>query len=643
MKRSRWSTKVRRPLTLAAASAGALLLALGAVAAGNPDFGTNDNEVTVGSLDSFFSPNKQNEPAVAINPINTDIVAAGANDNIDLERCNAGADNTCPFTDGVGVTGVQFSVDGGDTWVQPEYTGWTARNCVGTNDPNPVPANYQYTDTCVPEEGPIGTLPWYYESGLVADGDPVVAFGPRPGPNGFSWVNGARLYFATLASNFSSNRTEQSFKGFEAIAVSRTDDAVGAAGGNKNAWMPPVIVSKQNGALFSDKEAVWADNAESSRFFGNAYICNVAFRGNGGAEPVVFHRSTDGGDTWQQRQITQAANTGSGAGRSGGRQGCTIRTDSTGIVSVFFNGSFAKQDVQYLARSFDGGVSFEKARPIVNIVECGQFDPATGRFSFDGIAGARTNSFPSADIANGAPTGADATDEIVLTWCNGPTPNAAGESNETAPVAYSTDRGQTFRLLTQNSAEAVDRPDFPAIAISPDGADLYVTYMAFDAPWQSTTASPRMMGGVVRHADVAITGASKGILASPFMDIHRGTLGDARGSSQNGLTAEFLGDYNYAAATRSSGVAVWNDVRQTADCPAIDKYRMAYAEAVLAGNALPAGGDRNSVTASQQAPKKGGPPPPTAPEPNNDCLQTINSAFGNSDIWGGEYEDPTSP
>jgi hypothetical protein len=65
--------------------------------------------------------------------------------------------------------------------VQPTYTGYSARNCVG--DPDPIIT----TDACAPVAGgPIGTLPWYYENGLLSNGDPELAFGPKPGAGGFS-------------------------------------------------------------------------------------------------------------------------------------------------------------------------------------------------------------------------------------------------------------------------------------------------------------------------------------------------------------------------------------------------------------------------------------------------------------------------
>jgi hypothetical protein len=600
--RTRWLLRSpRRRLTwlttlvgCAALICAALIATAGALATHGPDV-----ETTVGSNDAVFPQNKQNEPTVAVNPVNPTQVGAGANDEIDLEACNVEEDNTCPFTEGVGVTGFQASLSGGASWLQPDYTGYSARHC--TPPPDPAP------DTCTPDEdGPIGTVPWYFEEGLVSDGDPVQAWGPRPGLNGsFSWSNGARLYFQDLTSNFAAQRDEQAFRGLEAIAVSRTDRFADAAGGVKSAWLRPVIISQRLSAVtFSDKNWIVADDAASSPFFGNVYACWVSFRsvGLGGApEPVMFSRSTDGGDTWSgPRQLTQAANTA-----FTGRQGCQVETDGDGVVYVFFLGGDprTRSDVQFMTRSFDGGRRFERPRPVARVENCGRPDVATGRLSFDGIAGARTNSFPSVSIANGAPLG-NGPDTVFLTWCDGPTPSvAAPGANEQALVRWSTDKGETWQGPA-NAALPGDRPDFPAIAASPDGTDLYLTYMAFHAPWQPTTSSPRLFEGVVLHANVAANGTP-----GAFTLVHRGAAGDARGSAQNNLVAEFLGDYNAVSATNDIAVAVWNDARDASDCPAIDTWR----QAQLANPTL------------------------AAPAPQVACPAT----FGNTDIRATRVSDPT--
>jgi hypothetical protein len=598
---------MRRFFAAMALAVSAVALVVG-VAAATPNGA--DTLVTVGSPSTPFSQNKQNEPAVAVNPADPTIAAAGVNEEIDMEACNNRDDKTCPFTPGVGTSGVYFSDTGGSSWIQPTYTGWTARDCLGL-----VGTSSAAADNCDPHVGPIGTLPRYFESGLVSDGDPAVAFGPQLGSNGqFSWDNGWRLYYANITSNFSGVRSEFAFKGFEAVGVSRLDsqDYAAAKAGVNTAWKAPVIVSKQNSTLFSDHEMIAVDDASASPFFGHVYVCDAAFRSQekgGFPEPIVLNSSADGGNAWTTRQVSPAVDNGT----IGGRQDCAVNTDSQGTVYVFWDGIDPKTKTLaiFMIRSFDGGLSFERpARIVTHIVTTGIPD-FTGDHTFDGQAGARDGSFPTVDIANGAPTGAGATDEIVLAWSNGPTPSDTSPGpNEQVKVMTSTNGGVSW-TTSGVASPASDRPDFPAIAISPDGTDAYLTYMAFMQPWQSTNTTPRLFQGVVRHADVnPATGA-----IGAWSDIHRAPTGDARGSSANALVDEFLGDYDYTFATNGFVVAVWNDARNAADCPAIDAYRDDVADGTAAGVSTD----------------------PTRPAPEQQCPAT----FGNTDIFGGSYADPT--
>ncbi|MDP9222464.1 MAG: glycoside hydrolase, partial [Actinomycetota bacterium] len=380
---------------------------------------------------------------------------------------------------------------------------------------------------------------------------------------------------------------------------------------NQNNWKAPVIATKQNAALFADKEQVWADNASSSPFFGHVYVCSGAFRGIPGfSEPLVVSTSTNGGDTWKTKQVTPAA-TSPTSPQGFGRSGCTVRTDSHGVVYVFaeaFGLGTPGTGYHILVKSFDGGSTWTRPRRLFAVNDaCYYVEPSTGRCVEDGVAGARNDlaSSPSVDIANGAPTGADATNEIIDSWADG----RDGQNHERVMVSYSTDSAQTFTAPSAIETPG-DRGYYAAPALSPNGTDAWVVYNAYTTPFRNNTTQSRGLVGVVKHADIAANGQ-----IGAFTEIHRGAVGDPRGSSQNGLQAEFLGDYVYAVATRTFGAGVWNDARNAGVCAAINTYWQQLHD-YAAG-----------LTATA----------PTAPSVQQVC--PLN--FGNSDIYGGSYPDPT--
>ena len=205
-----------------AASVLVLICAPGLIATAAPS--VIDTEVTVGSDDTYFSQNKQNEPGVAVNPVDTAILAAGANDNIDLERCNAGDPTHLPVHPGRRRVGrAVLDRRRRDLGHSRPTPGYSARNA-----------------SCRPV--PPATTP-----GCVPDGRRRSARCPTTSRTAWSptvtrrWSSGrrrtptARSRGTTAAALLRQHRDavpgqRPGFNGDAAITVSRTDDLAGADG-----------------------------------------------------------------------------------------------------------------------------------------------------------------------------------------------------------------------------------------------------------------------------------------------------------------------------------------------------------------------------------------------------------------------------
>jgi len=461
-----------------------------------------------------FPQNKQNEPSITLDPA-TGALVAGSNDEIDEPLCTgagtAASPGSCPFAPGVGISGVYLSSDGGASWTQPAFAGQCGKT--------------------------IHTLPGYCQQGLESFGDPVLAVGPAlPGCH---LGTGKVVYYGNLAFPAGS--------AVPVVAVSRsTDDGA--------TWLSPVVASSTTNPVdFNDKDYVWADDNPHSPFFGTVYVSWTLFQGAGNfgrsgtfsPEPIVVARSTDCGATWSMAmRLSQSANNSA----VGGRQGSVIRTGPDGTVYVFWEGAIFRHPEILVAVSHDGGVSFSRPIPVAAVTDLPSPLPGS---SF------RDNSNPAADVNQ-------ATGQVYVTWANW------DPATQTAFILFtqSSDGGQTFSApVTIGGRAAAFNAFFPAIAASPDGTHVFVSWPA--QTWQPAGTAPGP-GVVTQIAAFNLLTVGSGFSGAALLST---ASGDPDGSSTNGLSAQFLGDYTAAVATNTAGIGVWTDTRNETPCPAVDAFR----------------------------------------------------------------------
>ncbi len=505
-----------RPMRRAAiglATASVLLLAPGlASAAIVADVQANNPQVAgdaSSNTTAVFPTNKQNETTVAVNPVASNFMISGANDEQRQPPCGPGpvrgpnaAPSDCSFFPNVGTSGVYTSSDGG--------TSWTNR-------------------------GLLDDQASWKASRLVSDGDPVIMYGPQPtAGGGFSYAAGARAYYATLASYKDNVGPYPANKAPEFLAISFSDD-------NGITWSDPVIATPNHPVNFNDKEWIAADDNPDSPYFGRLYMSWTQFRSNtfsgNGNEPINAVYSADGGRTFSApRQLSPAGNNGTG----NGRQGSYVVTGPDGSVYV----AFEQGSNQVVAISRDGGVSYGRPATIGPVTDIA--DPIPG-------ANFRTNSFPT--IA------ADPRQDSSTLYASWATNTASGGR---IVVSTSVNKGRSWSAPVTLSTPVEGYAFYQGMDVASNGR-VDVGYQALKAV---STATYGTGNAAIDSYYVSRVGST---WSAPTKVSSAST--DPAVSAQNNLARQFMGDYNQLVSRTDRAWFIYTDTRNGVGCPAVDQYQ----------------------------------------------------------------------
>jgi hypothetical protein len=290
---------------------------------------------------------RQNEPAVAIDPRNSDVMIGSSNDYCGVDNDGDDADGA-PIPSGPIWLGYYRSENGGNSFVSSLVPGYP---------------------------GDMSILGALAKIRTASAGDPVVA-----------WDAEGRVFMGSESSDDPAG-TKKTFGDEWVARYVNPDGTSGATINDGSRFAGSVVVAKGSSApnllgKFHDKTAIEADRTDSS-CSGNVYFAWSRFTGNGGVA-IYFVRSTDHGATFSQpMKLTAGVHD---------VQLPEISVTSNGHVYVTygqFEDSGQQVDGVGVVKSTDCGRSFSRPATVTNVAAMGltdaQLGGGTARDCGDGI------------------------------------------------------------------------------------------------------------------------------------------------------------------------------------------------------------------------------------------------------------------